>query len=192
MTKGAPHREGPLSVESAVESARRVRIRRFAVMTADNIASLRKSIASLLEGGNAFAAPARIVGEVPPHVRGVEVAGLGRSLWQLLEHLRIDQRDLLEYCLAEEYTELTVPDDFWPKTTAPESDEAWDAALAAFLEDLDHAKRLALDESIDLFAIVPRGTRPSQTWMRYLMLIAEHNAYHLGQFVVARKTLGAW
>jgi hypothetical protein len=161
-------------------------------MTPDTSASLRTAIASLLSGGNAFAAPARIVGDVPASARGTRLDGFGRSLWELLEHLRIDQRDLLDLCTAKEYTELNVPDDFWPQTIAPPDDDAWDASIASYLEDLDHAKRIALDASIDLFAIVPRGTSPTQTWARYLMLIAEHNAYHLGQFVAARKMLGAW
>lgn len=159
-------------------------------MSDDNIATLRRHVVALLEGGHAFAKPARILGEVPLEARGTRVEGFEHTLWQLLEHMRIDQRDILDFCVAAEYSELEMPDDYWPQADAPASDDEWNASVASYLENLDEAKRITLDDSIDLFAIVPRGT--TQTWLRLLIAMAEHSAHHLGQFIMLRKMLGVW
>lgn len=158
-------------------------------MTTAELSTLRKDLVALLEGGQAFAKFSRIFGDVPPHARGVRVDGFEHSLWQLLEHIRIDQRDILDFCTTPEYLGLK-PEEFWPTETVPPSDSAWEASVALFFQDLNRAKQLALDNAIDLFSTVRAGT--SQTWLRGLMLIAEHNAHHLGQFVALRKILGVW
>ena len=103
--------------------------------------------------------------------------------------MRIDQRDILDFCSAEQYSEPSA-ESLWPSDSAPATDALWTESVAQFLEDLDRAQRFAQDESIDLLAVVPRGS--TQTWLRELMLVAEHNAYHLGQFVAMRKLLGVW
>ena len=122
--------------------------------------------------------------------RGVRVQGFPHSAWELLEHMRITQRDILDFCRNANYHEPTWPDDYWPPTPVPPSDQAWDDAIAAFREDRAALEALAADRSIDLFAKIPHGS--GQTYIRELLLVADHDAYHLGQVVVIRRQLGAW
>lgn len=123
-------------------------------------------------------------------MRGRRIDGFEHSLWDLLEHLRISQRDILAFCVAETYEEIEWPKEYWPKSQEPPSEEEWEKSLAGFVLDLDAAHKLAVDPAVDLFAIVPHGT--TQTWLRELLLIADHNAHHLGQVIVLRKQLGIW
>ena len=125
-----------------------------------------------------------------PALRGKVPPGLPYSPWQLLEHLRIAQEDILQFCIDPEYKERSWPGDYWPEAAAPPSADAWDRSVAAFRRDRDHLKRLALNSDIDLTRKVPAGT--DQTYLRELLLVADHNAYHLGELVVVRRALGAW
>ena len=108
----------------------------------------------------------------------------------MLEHLRITQEDILQFCIDPEYHERSWPGDYWPKTPALPSSAAWDASVAGFRRDREALKQLALDTEIDLTARVPAGT--DQTYLRELLLVADHTAYHVGQLVVVRRALGAW
>ena len=128
-------------------------------------------------------------GLAPQH-RGIRVQGFPHSAWELLEHLRIAQRDILAFCRDANYSEPTFPDDYWPPTPEPPSNEAWEHSIAAFREDRAALESLATDTSIDLFATIPHGS--GQTYLRELLLVADHNAYHLGQVVMIRRQLGAW
>jgi hypothetical protein len=130
------------------------------------------------------------VGGITPDLRGKVPAGLPYSAWQLLEHLRIAQEDILHFCIDPHYKERSWPDDYWPKAAVPPSPAAWDQSVAAFRRDRDELKRLALNTDIDLTATVLAGT--DQTYLRELLLVADHNAYHLGELVVVRRALGAW
>ncbi|HVK39610.1 MAG TPA: DinB family protein [Candidatus Kapabacteria bacterium] len=159
-------------------------------MNTDQLTSLRNHLAALLEGGHAYARPETIVAGIPADVRGTRPNGVDHSPWELLEHLRIAQRDMLDFSVAPTYEEIAWPKDYWPATPAPPNDETWDESVAAFLSDLDVARRLAVDEGVDLFAVVPHGT--TQTYLRELLLIADHNAHHLGQLILVRKLLKAW
>ena len=125
-----------------------------------------------------------------PKLRGVRIDGFPHSPWELLEHLRITQRDILDFCRDPNYHEPTWPDDYWPPAPEPLSEQAWEDSIAAFREDRAALETLATDDSIDLFATIPHGT--GQTYIRELLLVADHNAYHLGQVVVIRRQLGAW
>jgi len=104
--------------------------------------------------------------------------------------MRITQHDILDFCRNPGYTEMTWPDDYWPKSAEPPSERAWDDSIAAFRDDRAALEALAGDESIDLFATIPHGD--GQTYLRELLLVADHNAYHLGQLVMVRQQLGAW
>ena len=104
--------------------------------------------------------------------------------------MRITQHDILDFCRNAGYTEMTWPDDYWPKSAEPPSERAWDDSIAAFRDDRAALEALAADESIDLFATIPHGD--GQTYLRELLLVADHNAYHLGQLVAVRQQLGAW
>ena len=151
---------------------------------------VRSSLARLLDWEDAHAGFDKVVGGISPDLRGKVPPGLPYSAWQLLEHLRIAQEDILQFCINPEYRERSWPDDYWPKAAVPPSPEAWDKSVAAFRRDREELKRLALNTEIDLTAKVPAGT--DQTYLRGLLLVADHTPYHLGELVVVRRALGAW
>jgi len=124
-----------------------------------------------------------------PALRGVVPEGLAHSPWQIVEHLRRCQRDILDFCRNPAYVE-PPPREYWPASAAPPTDEAWEQSLAAHRRDRDDLNRLADDPAIDLLARIPHGT--GQTYLRELLLVADHNAYHVGQLVTLRRRLGAW
>jgi hypothetical protein len=112
------------------------------------------------------------------------------SAWQMLEHLRRAQRDILDFCRGPDYEPKEWPKDYWPVNPAPHAPEAWDESVAAFRRDREQLARLAVSPRIDLFAKIPHGK--GQTILRELVLVADHNAYHIGQLVLIRRALGIW
>ncbi len=152
--------------------------------------SMRAVIARLLDWEDAHAGLDKVVAGLPPSLQGQVPDGLPYSPWQLLEHIRLTQKDILDFCLNPDYQELHWPDDYWPKSPSPPSAGAWANSVAAFRKDREALQRLALDESIDLLEKVPAGE--DQTYLRELLLVADHTAYHLGELVVVRRALGAW
>jgi hypothetical protein len=151
---------------------------------------LRTHLPRLLDWHDAHVDFDTAVKDLAPELRGMRPEGLPYSPWRLLEHLRRTQRDILNFCRDPEYVAPTWPDDYWPESDAPPDPDAWERSIAAFRDDRDQLKRLAADPAVDLFAPVPQGE--GQTFLRELLLVADHNAYHLGEFVVARRLLGAW
>jgi hypothetical protein len=152
--------------------------------------SIRAVIARLLDWEDAHAGFDKIVSGFPRKLRGQVPRGLPYSPWQLLEHIRLTQRDILDFCLNPAYEERHWPDDYWPKDASPPSASTWDESVSRFREDREALKQLALDARIDLSAKVPAGE--DQTYLRELLLAADHTAYHLGELVVVRRALGAW
>jgi len=152
--------------------------------------TLRGLLARLLEWEDAHVGFDAVVAGIPPAQRGMQAAGLPYSPWQLLEHLRIAQADILDFCVNTDYREMAWPDDYWPASPAPPSDEAWDESVRRVREDRQALQRLAADPAIDLDAKIPHGT--GQTYLRELLLVADHNAYHVGQLVLVRRLLGSW
>lgn len=152
--------------------------------------ALRAHVVALLQWQDAHVSFEKAVEGVPPELRGVRPPGSPHSLWQLVEHLRITQRDILAFCRPEPYVEMAWPADYWPETAEPPTAEAWDGSIAAYLADRDELRALARDPAIDLFGVVPNGT--TQSYLRELLLVADHNAYHVGQLVAARRALGDW
>ncbi len=152
--------------------------------------ALRDHLARLLDWQDAHANFDDAVRGLPPELRGVRPPGLAHSAWELLEHLRICQHDILNFCRNPNYRELKFPDDYWPPSPAPPTADAWEASIGAFRQDLAALRQLARDASVDLFAAIPHGS--GQTYLRELLLVADHNAYHIGQLVVVRRLLGAW
>jgi hypothetical protein len=152
--------------------------------------SLRDHLLRLLDWRDAHADFDAAVADLPPDRAGVRPAGLPYSPWELLEHLRICQRDILDFCRDPAYAEKKWPDDYWPSDPAPPSPGAWDASAAAFRADREAMKQLVADPAVDLFATIPHGQ--GQTYLREALLVADHNAYHLGQLIVVRRLLGAW
>ena len=157
-------------------------------MTAD--AALREQLRRILSWQDAHAGFDKAVEGLAPHLRGARVQGFSHSAWQLLEHLRLAQFDILDFSRNPNYHELAWPDDYWPKSPEPPSDRAWDESVAAFRKDRAEMQALAADESIDLFAKIPHGS--GQTILREILLTADHNAYHVGQLVMLRQLLDAW
>jgi hypothetical protein len=133
----------------------------------------------------------RAVAGLPAAKRGVRPKGFAHSPWQLLEHLRIAQADILEFCVNRRYVhDRAWPDDYWPADPAPPTARAWAASVHAFVADRERMKTLVLTQR-DLFALVPTG-QGSQTYLRAILLVADHDAYHIGQLVAVRRALGAW
>ena len=132
----------------------------------------------------------RIVEGVPTDRWSAGAPGLPHTLWQLLEHIRLAQHDILDFCRNPGYTEMHWPDDYWPSAGVGPTEAEVSASLVAYREDRDALVAMALDAEVDLFARIPHGT--GQTYLRELLLVADHTSYHLGQMVVARRALGIW
>jgi hypothetical protein len=152
--------------------------------------ALRAQIAKLLDSEDAHAGFDKTVKGIAPRFRGVVPIGLPYSAWQLVEHLRIAQADILEFCRRPGYREKTWPDDYWPPSARPAGHSAWARSIAGFRRDRTALQRLARDPKVDLFAAIPHGS--GQTYLRELLLVADHSAYHIGQLVVVRRALGIW
>ena len=151
---------------------------------------LRAQLVNLLDSKDAHATFDAAVKGIAPQQRGTVPPGWEYSAWQLLEHMRLAQADILAFTAAARYAEKPWPEGYWPKRPAPPSRAAWTASIAAFRRDRRALQALARDRRIDLGAIVRHGT--SQTYLRELLLAADHTAYHVGQLVALRKSLGIW
>jgi len=151
---------------------------------------LREHLSRLLDWRDAHGDFNAAVEDLPEPLRGQAPEGLPYSPWQLVEHLRITQHDILDFCRNPNYVEMEWPGEYWPESAVPPTSHAWDESLAAFRRDLEALRALALDSAVDLFATIPHGS--GQTYLRELLLVADHNAYHLGQLIVVRRLLGAW
>jgi uncharacterized damage-inducible protein DinB len=152
--------------------------------------ALRDHLVRVLEWNDAHVEFDAAVDGIGPEDRGKTPPGLPYSPWQLLEHIRIAQNDILDFCVSSSYREKKWPDDYWPKHPAPPSEAAWDESVAAYVRDRETLKKLARDPKTDLFARIPHGT--GQTYLREVLLVADHNSYHVGQLVLVRRLLGIW
>jgi uncharacterized damage-inducible protein DinB len=152
---------------------------------------LRAHLVRLLDWEEAHVGFDKAILGLPVELRGQRAEGFEHSPWQLLEHMRLAQKDLLDFCLNAEYQHvLAWPDDYWPRGPEPPAPTAWEASVEDFKADLDKVKQLVRNAA-DLFAIVPTGTG-QQTCLRTVLLVVDHNAYHLGQMVAVRRALGCW
>jgi hypothetical protein len=127
---------------------------------------------------------------MPHDLRGRTVSPVPYSPWQLLEHMRIAQWDILEFSRDSKHVSPDWPDGYWPDGEAPPDDGAWEKAVEAFRTDLAAMCDLVADPATDLFARIPHGE--GQSILREALLVADHNAYHLGQLIVVRRLLGCW
>ena len=152
--------------------------------------SLRKHLVELLEGAQAHASFNDVIADFPANVRGEIPNCLPHSGWMLLEHMRIAQHDILDFSQNAKYEHLKWPDDYWPKSAAPENNAAWEKSVQLFRDDLGAMKKLVNDPKTDLFAKIPWGD--SQTILREALLVADHNSHHLGQLIDVRRVLGVW
>jgi uncharacterized damage-inducible protein DinB len=156
-----------------------------------NDSILRQHLVDLLRGGQAHATAKQALDGLAPALRNAQPANGGHSVWEEFEHMRLAQEDILRYTLDPAWVSPPFPEGYWPKATESLTEEAWAASVAAFFADLEEVIRLVQDESVDLTAEIPHG-EGGHTYLREILLIADHNAYHLGQLVQTRKALGDW
>src|SRR5579864_3580992 len=152
--------------------------------------ALREHVLDLLRGRNAHIDFDKAVADLPSNLRGIKPKGAPHTAWQILEHMRIAQWDILEFSRDAKHVSPAWPDDYWPKKPAPPNRVSWTQSVRAFLADQAAMAALVADDATDLLAPIPHGD--GQTILREALLVADHNAYHLGQLVVVRRCLGAW
>lgn len=153
-------------------------------------ASLRQHLVRLLEGRSAHADFDGAVADLPPGDRGRRPDGMPHSPWEVLEHLRLAQEDLLEFSRGPEWVSPEWPAGYWPASAAPPDADAWERSVEAFRAGLEAMKDLVRDPARDLHEPFPWGD--GHTLLREALLLADHNAYHLGELVAVRRMLGAW
>jgi uncharacterized damage-inducible protein DinB len=151
----------------------------------------RAIIASSLGWEQAHATLESAVKGLAPGLRGKRPDGYPHSPWELLEHIRITQHDLLDFCENPEYVEkLEWPHDYWPRAAEPVPADAWDKSITEYKRDREAFERFTTDADLDLTAKIPRGT--GQTYLRTILVAVDHASYHVGQIIAVRRLLGAW
>ena len=159
-------------------------------MKNDHDHSLRRHLVELLKGGSAHARFDEVIDGIPAKLRGRKPAGMPHSPWMLLEHLRLAQRDILEFSRNPKHVSPDWPQGYWPGTDVSPGAGAWTSSIRAFRQDLKAMQNLVRNPKTDLYARIPWGD--GQTILREALLLADHNAYHLAQLVDLRRLLGAW
>ena len=151
---------------------------------------VREQVLSLLRGGQAHASFDDVIKDLPAKLRGAKPDGAPHTAWQLLEHMRLAQWDILEFSRNAKHASPQWPEGYWPQTEKPASDAAWKKSISSFKKDLAAMQKLVEDPKTDLYTKIPHGT--GQNILREALLAADHNAYHIGQLVLLRRLLGAW
>jgi uncharacterized damage-inducible protein DinB len=151
---------------------------------------LAAQLRELLRGGSAHVKFKPVVVDWPPPLRGVRPPGAFHTGWQLLEHMRICQWDILEFSRNPRHVSPEFPSGLWPAEAAPSHEVAWDRSIATFEAELRQMEDLVSDPATDLYARIPHGD--GQTILREALVLADHNSYHLGQLVMLRRQLGSW
>jgi hypothetical protein len=152
--------------------------------------SLRKHLVSLLTGGGAHVGFDEAVRDMPFDLQSKRPKGADHSPWEVLEHLRIAQWDILEFSRDPKHVSPKFPEGYWPNSPTPPDESAWEKSADAIRADLKAMVKLVENESTDLFSKIPHGD--GQTILREALVFADHNSYHLGQLVLLRRLLGAW
>src|SRR5712692_7980242 len=150
--------------------------------------SLRDHLLYLLRDGGAHVTFDAAMGDWPVQLAGVKVANFPHTAWMLLEHMRLAQWDILEFSRNSKHVSSAWPEGYWPASEAPPSEKEWKASMVAFKKDLRVMEQLVADKKTDLYAKIPWGY--GQTILREALLVADHNAYHLAQLVMLRKSIG--
>ncbi len=154
----------------------------------DPMQTLRDEVVKLLKGGGAHATFEQAVKELPEELRARKPEGAPHTAWELLEHLRIAQWDMLEFCRDPKHQSPKWPGGYWPASPAPPDASAWDHSVAAFRKDAASMSDLVSDPASDLMKPLAWG----ETLLREALQVADHNAYHIGELVFLRRLLGAW
>ena len=153
-------------------------------------ALLRDQIVGLLRGGNAHMPFSEAVADFPEGMINERPRNVPYSFWHLLEHLRLTQLDIVEYVTSADYKEKAWPREYWPSPDAEATKQQWIETIALFNRDLERLIGIVADESTDLFAPVP--SNPEHTILREMLIVADHNAYHIGELAILRQGEGAW
>jgi hypothetical protein len=151
---------------------------------------LRKNMVEMLRGGEAHLSPQKTLDGLDPAVRNRRPAEGLHSVYELIEHMRITQEDILRYTLDPGWISPTWPDGYWPSDNHGLVEEIWKKTVDGFKDDLEELIGLVKDRSLDLTAEIPHGE--GRTYLREILLVADHNAYHTGQIAQTRKSLGDW
>jgi len=152
--------------------------------------ALREHLVSLLKWSDAHVDFEKAIAGFPPELRGTKPQGVPHSAWQLLEHLRIAQWDILEFSRDPRHVSPPFPEGYWPDSPTPPNETAWDQSVNAYRRDLMAMEALIAGPSTDLCARIQHGS--GQTILREVLLLADHNAYHVAQLIALRRLLGAW
>ena len=152
--------------------------------------ALREQLVALLRGGNAHMGFDEAVAGFPPALINARPPNVGYTFWHLLEHLRLTQADILEYLTSAAYRDRSWPDDYWPTPDAQATGRDWDESVAAFRRDLAAIAAIVADPGTDLFGAVP--SNPEHTLLREALIVADHNAYHVGELGILRQVAAAW
>ena len=151
---------------------------------------IREHLLELLHGGHAHVDFDKATADIPPELRAVRPAGLPYSVWRLIEHMRIAQWDILQFSINPDHVSPEFPAGYWPEGDGPSDTSMWDYSLSAFRADLEAMMSLVSDRNTDLF--LPFAHGQGQTILREALLLADHNAYHLGQLITVRRLLHSW
>ena len=151
---------------------------------------LREHLLKLLQWEDAHTNFESVIKDFPVELAGKQIPEMPYTAWQLLEHLRIAQRDIVEFCRNPKHVSPKWPQSYWPHEKSPPDADAWHKSANAFQSDLKSMQKLVKDSSTDLFARIAHGE--GQTILREVLLVADHNAYHIGQLLLVRRLLGAW
>lgn len=151
---------------------------------------LRKQLVDLIKGGNAHVGYKKAFEDFSDDLRGKKPKGSPHTAWELLEHMRLAQWDILEYSRNTDHRSPDFPEGYWPKDSEPPDPKAWDRTVNEFCEDLRAMCKLISNPASDLNAPFPNGS--GHTLLREALILADHNSYHLGQLVLLRRELGSW
>jgi uncharacterized damage-inducible protein DinB len=155
-----------------------------------NDKSLRNSLVELLRGGQAHATLQSALESIDPQKRNIRPQGFQHSIWQVLEHMRLAQEDILRFTIDPNWLSPEFPKGYWPTDPEQMNESDWQKSVTGFFADLEETIKLTNDQSIELTAEIPHGE--GRTYLREILLIADHNSYHLGQIVQIRKALEDW
>jgi hypothetical protein len=151
---------------------------------------LRQQLLRLVDGVDAHMPFEEAVAEFPDEAINERPPNVDYTPWHLIEHLRLTQADILDYVTNPDYVDREWPREYWPERSATATRAAWDATVASFLADRATIRGLVADDAHDLFAVIP-GT-PGHTLLREVRIVADHNAYHVGEFAILRQVMGTW
>jgi len=155
-----------------------------------NEASFRKLLLDQLDGGQAHVDFSHAVQGLTYKQTGIKLERVPHTIWELIEHIRIAQKDIVVFCKNPDYEALDFPDDYWPKDSSPNNKKDFDQSVHSIQEDLQEMRNLITDPENNLTKPLAHGD--GQTLFREAILILEHNSYHIGQIVLIRRLMGSW